>query len=93
VFFTYSWADGLVRRVVPDSEIWMLQRLFACNALCRIKVEHLGEQIESERVRMREQLRERHAGPDGQRTNVVLCLVVTQLEQKKKQCGEAPQRV
>ena len=72
---THSWADRLVRRVMPDSKVRVLERLVAGDAFRRIKVEHLGEQIERERVRMREQLRERHAGPDGQRTNVVLRLI------------------
>jgi hypothetical protein len=40
---TYGWADRLVRRIVPDSEVRVLQRLFACDAFRRIKVEHLGE--------------------------------------------------
>jgi len=40
---TYGWADRLVRRIVPDSEVRMLQRLIACDALRGIKVEHLGE--------------------------------------------------
>ena len=63
---THSWADGLVRRVMPDGKIWMLQRLLTGEALRRIKVEHLGEQIERERVRVREHLRERHSRPDWQ---------------------------
>ena len=71
---THGLADGLVRRVMPDSKVRVLQRLFACDALRGVKVEHLGEQIERERVRVREHLRERHPWPDGQRTNVVLCL-------------------
>ena len=40
---TYGWADRFVSRVVPNGEVWMLQRLIACDALRRIKVEHLGE--------------------------------------------------
>jgi len=71
---THGCADGLVRRVMPDSKVRVLQRLFASDALRRVKVKHLGEQIERERVRVREHLRERHPGPDGQRTDVVLCL-------------------
>ena len=59
---------------MPDSKVRVLQRLFAGDALRRIKVKHLGEQIERERVRVREHLRERHPRPDGQRTDVVLCL-------------------
>jgi hypothetical protein len=51
---TYIWADRLVRRVVPDGEIWVLQRLVAGDAFRGIKVEHLGEQIKRERVSMRE---------------------------------------
>ena len=82
-WITYIRADGLVRRVVPDSEILVLQCLIAGDASRGIKVEHLGEQIERERVRMREQLRERHTGPDGQRTDVVLRLIVNSLSQKK----------
>ena len=73
---THSWADGLVRRVMPDSKIRVLQRLLAGDALRRIKVEHLSEQIERERVRVREHLRERHPRPDGQRTDIILCLMV-----------------
>ena len=52
----------------------MLERLFAGDAFGGIKVEHLGEQIERERIRVREQLREGHARSDGQRTNVILRL-------------------
>ena len=59
---------------MPDGKIWVLQCLFACNSLRGIKVEHLGEQVESERVRMWEQLRERYPRPDGQRPNVILSL-------------------
>lgn len=73
---THSWADGLVRRIMPDGKVRVLQRLIAGDALRRIKVEHLGEQIECERVRVREHLREWHPRPDGQRTDVVLCLMV-----------------
>jgi hypothetical protein len=73
---THGWADGLVRRVMPDSQVRVLQRLVAGDALRRVKVKHLGEQIERERVRVREHLRERHPWPDGQRTDVVLCLRV-----------------
>ena len=73
---THSWADRLVRRVMPDSKVRVLERLVAGDAFRRIKVEHLGEQIEREWVRVRKHLRERHAWPDGQRTDVVLCLRV-----------------
>lgn len=59
---------------MPDGEVWVLQRLFASNALRGVKVEHLSEQVKSERVRVREQLRERDSWPDGQRPNVVLSL-------------------
>src|SRR5712671_274705 len=73
---THSWADGLVRRVVPDGEVRVLQCLFARDASRRVKVEHLGEQIEGEWVRVRKHLRKRHSRPDGQRTDVILCLEV-----------------
>ena len=71
---THGCAEGLIRRVMPDSKVRVLQRLVAGDALRRVKVEHLGEQIERERVRVWEHLRERHPRPDGQRTDVVLCL-------------------
>ena len=71
---THGLADGLVRRVMPDSKVRVLQRLIAGDALRGVKVEHLGEQIERQRVRVREHLRERHPWPDGQRTDIVLCL-------------------
>lgn len=71
---THSWADGLVSRVMPDGKIRMLQRLFAGDALRRIKVQHLGEQIKGEWVRVRKQLRKRHPRPDGQRTDIILGL-------------------
>ena len=56
----------------------MLQRLFTGDSLRRIKVQHLGEQIEGEWVRVWKQLRERHPWPDGQRTDVILCLECVQ---------------
>jgi hypothetical protein len=62
---THRWADRLVRRIMPDGEVRVLQCLFACNSLRGIEIEHLGEQIESERVRIWEQLRELHSRPDG----------------------------
>ena len=52
----------------------MLQRLIACDALRRIKVEHFSEQIEGEGIRVREHLREWHPWPDRQRTDIILCL-------------------
>ena len=60
---------------MPDGKVRVLQRLIASDALGRIKVEHLSEQIEGERVRVRKHLRERHPRPDGQGTDVVLCLM------------------
>ena len=64
---------------MPDGEIWVFQRLVASNSLCGIKVEHLGEQVKSEWVRVWEQLRERYSRPDGQRPDIVLSLWFLQL--------------
>ena len=52
----------------------MLQSLVARDTLRGVEVEHLGEQVERERVGLREELLERHAGLDGERANVVLGL-------------------
>ena len=72
--FSHIWADRFIRRIVPDGEVRMLQCLFTGDSLRGIKVQHLGEQIESEWVRVWKQLRERHPWPDGQGTDVILCL-------------------
>ena len=50
----------------------MRKRLFAADPLRRIERQHLAQQIERKRVRMRVQRRKRDTGLDGQRTNVVL---------------------
>ena len=71
---THSRADRLVRGVVPDSEVRVVERLLAGDALRGVEVEHLREQVERERVGLREELLERHAGLDGERANVVLGL-------------------
>ena len=87
VMITHSWAYGLVRRVMPNGEVRVLQSLFTGDALRRVKVKHLGEQIEGQWVRVRKHLRERHPWSDGQRTDVVLCLEFQVVVAQSKSAG------
>lgn len=67
-------ALGLVVRVVPYAEVRMIQGLLARDALGRVKVEHLLQEVDGERVGVGVERREWDAGLDGQRADVVLCL-------------------
>ena len=71
----YRRADRLIRGVVPDGEVWVVERLLAGDTLGRIEVEELGKKIDGEGVRAREECCERNTRFDGQRTNVVLSLL------------------
>lgn len=71
---TYRRANGLIGGIVPHSQVRVVQGLFACDALRRIEVEKLLEQVDGKRVRAREQRRERDTRLDRQRTDVVLSL-------------------
>lgn len=51
----------------------MIQRLLAANPLRRVKREHLLQQVDRERVRVRVQGLERDARLNGQRADIVLC--------------------
>ena len=67
-------AGWLVGGVVPNGEVRVLKRLLAGDALRGVEVEHLGEEVEGERVGLREELLEGDAGFDGKRADVVLGL-------------------
>ena len=73
-FFTDGFTDRLVGRVVPHLEIGMVQRLFAADAFGRVEAEHLGEEVDGERVCVWEKRGEGDSGLDGERPNVVLSL-------------------
>ena len=60
--------------VTYGTTVTVVQRLLAGDTLRGVEVEHLGEQVERERVGLREELLERHAGLDGEGANVVLGL-------------------
>lgn len=62
----HGCTDGLVSGVVPDGEVWVVQRLFARDALGGVEVEELGEEVDSERVGTREEGLEGHARLDGE---------------------------
>ena len=71
----YRRADRLVSRVVPDSEVRVIERLLAGDTLRRVEVEQLLEQIDREGIGTREERGEGHARLDGQRADVVLRLL------------------
>lgn len=53
----------------------MVERLLAGDALRRVEVEQLLEEIDGEGVGTREERGEGHARLDGQRADVILCLL------------------
>jgi len=65
--------DWFIRRVVPDLEIGVIQGLFASNSLCGIKVKHPGQEIDRERVGMRNEGREGNPGLNRERADILLC--------------------
>ena len=58
--------------VVPDLEVGVVQGLFASDPFRRIKVKHPGQEINRERVGMGDEGRERNAGLDGERADILL---------------------
>ena len=70
----YGLANRLISGIVPHSQVRVVQGLFACDALRRIEVEKLLEQVDGKRVRARKQRRERDTRLDRQRADVVLSL-------------------
>ena len=69
---TYRRTRGLIIRVVPHSEIWVVQCLFTGNPLRRVKVQQLSKEIESEVAGTGEQSVERYARSYRERTDVIL---------------------
>ena len=59
---------------MPHLEIGMVQGLFAADAFGRVEAEHLGEEVDGERVGVWEERGEGDSGLDGERPNVVLSL-------------------
>lgn len=51
----HRFANGFVGRIVPYLQVRMVQRLLAAHPFGRIKAQHLGEEVDSERVSMRVQ--------------------------------------
>jgi len=65
-------ANRFVCRVMPDLEIGVVQGLFASDSFRRIEVKHPGQEINRERVGMGDEGRERNAGLDGERADILL---------------------
>lgn len=66
------WAGGFVGGVVPDVQVWVLQRLLDGNTRRRIKGQHAIEQIEGVRVGVGEQALEGDLGHERQVAHVFL---------------------
>jgi len=65
-------ADRLISRVMPNLKVGVVQGLFTSNPLRRIKVEHPGQEIDRERVCMRDKSGEGNPGFDRERTDILL---------------------
>jgi len=69
----HALAGRLISRIVPNIEIWVIERLLAIQTLSRIEAQHLGKEIDCQRVGLGVQARERDFGLDRERANIVLC--------------------
>ena len=73
-WITYGVAIGFVTWVVPDGKIRMVEGFFATNTPGRVKAKHSREEVDCERIGLREQGGEGNPRSDRQRTNVILRL-------------------
>lgn len=67
-------ARRLVGGFVPDREVRVEERVLARDALVRVEREQLGDEVERERVGLREERDKGHAGLEGEGADVVLGL-------------------
>jgi len=67
-------ARRLVGGLVPHREVRVQERVLARDALVRVEREELGDEVERERVGLREQRHEGHARLVRERADVVLSL-------------------
>jgi len=65
-------ANWFICGVVPDLEVGVIQGLFASDSFRRIEVKHPGQEIDREGVGMGDEGRERNAGLDGERADILL---------------------
>lgn len=70
----YQFTGGLIGRIVPNLEVWVVQRLSAADTLSRVEAKQLREQIDGEGVSLREDAREWDTGFDGEGTDIFLGL-------------------
>lgn len=61
----YRFTNGLVGRIVPYLQVWMIQCLLAADTFGRVKAQHLGEEVDGEGVSMRVEGCEWYSGFDG----------------------------
>jgi hypothetical protein len=71
---TYGITSGLVGGIVPDLEVGVVKCLLAAHAARWVEAEHLRKQVDSERIRGREERREWYTRFDRQRSDIVLRL-------------------
>ena len=64
--------DRFISRVMPNLKIGVVQGLFTSNPPRRIEVEHPGQEIDRERVCMRDKGREGNSGLDRERADILL---------------------
>ena len=67
-----SWAIWLIRSIMPDVEVTMLESFFNRDTRARIECQHAIKQIQCVGIRIGEQSRERHLGHEWQIADVLL---------------------
>ena len=65
-------ANRFVCGVVPDLKVGVVQGLLTSDSFRRIEVKHSGQEINGKRIGVGDEGRERNAGLDGERADILL---------------------